>query len=217
LRKGSGLSVVEPMKSRCHWRRLLVIVTIYVVSGFPASRSFGEVASQHAPRPEADSRTVASEQHVVCGLSRTVVITPDCAIATLTPRAHPGVFQEPALATRSVWDGVFTEEQARRGEAQYTRVCEACHGTDLSGNDVDEIPALAWEAFLTRWNGRTAKELVELVKRSMPKDNPASLSTRTYVDVVAYIFQVNKFPRGTKELSLNPDTLNAIVIEKQKR
>ena len=53
------------------------------------------------------------------------------------------------------WDGVFTDDQASRGEAQYGRMCELCHGADLSGNPVDEIPALAWDAFLTHWNERT--------------------------------------------------------------
>ena len=50
--------------------------------------------------------------------------------------------------------GVYTDDQARRGEAQYGRMCESCHRADLTGSDVDEIPALAWDAFLTRWNGR---------------------------------------------------------------
>ena len=118
---------------------------------------------------------------------------------------------------RSVWDGVYSEDQARRGETQYGRNCQSCHGLDLTGNPVDEVPALAWEGFLTQWNDRTVKDLFETVKRSMPKDNPGSLNTRAYVDVVAYLLQANKFPSGSKDLSLNTDALAQIVIEKSKK
>jgi cytochrome c5 len=123
----------------------------------------------------------------------------------------------PAAARQSVWDGVYTDDQARRGEAHYARSCESCHGADLSGNPVDEIPALAWDAFLLHWNDRTIKDLYDSIKRSMPQDKPGSLNARAYADVVAYLLQVNKFPSGTKELGLNPDALASIVIERTKK
>jgi cytochrome c5 len=122
-----------------------------------------------------------------------------------------------AAPLQSVWDGVYTEDQARRGEAHYGRSCESCHGADLSGNQVDEIPALAWDAFLLHWNDKTLKDLFESIKRSMPLDKPGSLNARAYVDVVAYLLQVNKFPSGAKELSLNPDALAKIVIQRTKK
>jgi len=122
-----------------------------------------------------------------------------------------------APARQSVWDGVYTDDQAARGEAHYARSCESCHGADLSGNPVDEIPALAWDAFLLHWNDRTIKDLYDSIKRSMPQDKPGSLNARAYADVVAYLLQVNKFPSGTKELGLNPDVLASIVIERTKK
>lgn len=122
-----------------------------------------------------------------------------------------------AATRRSVWDGVYSDEQARRGETQYARNCESCHGQDLSGNQIDEIPALVWDAFLTQWNERTLKDLYELVNRSMPKDNPKSLNARAYIDVIAYLLQANKFPSGTRELSLNPAALGEIVIERDRK
>lgn len=121
--------------------------------------------------------------------------------------------QEPPKK-RSVWDGVYTEQQARRGEATYARACEACHGADLSGNPVEEVPSLVWDAFLAQWSDRTVKELYDAVKRSMPRDAPGSLNARAYADVIAYVFQSNKIPSGAKELSLNPDAQAQIVIEK---
>jgi cytochrome c5 len=117
---------------------------------------------------------------------------------------------------RSVWDGVYSDEQARRGESQYGRFCESCHGADLAGNQVDEVPALTWDAFLMQWNDRTVKDLFDSIKRAMPRDNPGSLNQRAYVDVIAYLLQANKFPSGAKDLSLNEDVLGQIVIERTK-
>ena len=105
------------------------------------------------------------------------------------------VAQDPP-ARRSVWDGVYTDTQAARGERQYGRSCEQCHGPDLAGDAVMEIPALSLDSFMTSWNGKTVKDLFDTVKRSMPKDKPGSLGTGSYVDVVAYLLQANKFPSG---------------------
>ena len=123
--------------------------------------------------------------------------------------------QEPA-ATRSVWDGVYTDAQASRGERQYGRWCESCHGTSLAGDPVEEVPPLVFDAFMTQWNGRSLKELFDVMKRSMPRDQPGSLGTSAYVDVIAYMLQANKFPSGEKELARNPDRLEPILIERRK-
>ena len=126
------------------------------------------------------------------------------------------VAQEPPK-TQSIWDGVYTEQQAKRGETTYGRACEACHGADLSGDPVKEVPSLVWEAFLAQWNDRTVKDLYETVKRSMPRDAPGTLNARAYADVIAYVLQANKIPAGQRELSLNPGAQALIVIERNKK
>jgi hypothetical protein len=35
--------------------------------------------------------------------------------------------------TRTVWDGVYNEAQAKRGEAIYVDACSNCHGRTLEG------------------------------------------------------------------------------------
>ena len=145
---------------------------------------------------------------------------PAVASAVVVQAFRPGVASaqsQDAPAKQSVWDGVYTDDQARRGEVHYARSCESCHGADLSGNPVDEIPALAWDAFLLHWSDKTIKDLFDAIKRSMPQDKPGSLNARAYADVIAYMLQVNKFPSGAKELGLNPDMLASIVIERTKR
>ena len=124
--------------------------------------------------------------------------------------------QEPPKK-QSIWAGVYTDQQAKRGETTYGRACEACHGADLSGNPVEEVPSLVWDAFLAQWSDRSVRDLYETIKRSMPRDAPGSLNARAYADVIAYMFQSNRIPAGTKELSLNPDAQALIVIERNKK
>ena len=124
--------------------------------------------------------------------------------------------QEPPKK-QSIWDGVYTDQQAKRGETTYGRACEACHGADLSGDPVQEVPSLVWDAFLAQWSDRTVKDLYETIKRSMPRDAPGSLNARAYADVIAYMLQSNRIPSGMKELSLNPDAQSLIVIERNKK
>jgi len=126
-------------------------------------------------------------------------------------------FSQSGERPRSVWDGVYSDAQARRGESQYGRFCEPCHGADLAGNQIDEVPALTWDAFLMQWNDRTVKDLFDSIRRAMPRDNPGSLNQRAYVDVIAYLLQANKFPSGARDLSLNEDVLGQIVIERKKK
>ena len=116
-------------------------------------------------------------------------------------------------AKRSVWDGVYTEAQAMRGERDYGRSCERCHGVDLTGDPTTEVPALQSAPFVEQWQGKTAKDLFDLIKRSMPADQPDSLTTRAYVDIVAYLMSANHFPSGSQELSREPGDLQQIRIE----
>lgn len=47
--------------------------------------------------------------------------------------------------SRSVWDGVYTEEQAKRGETVYGKECSSCHGDLLTGGE--SAPALTGGVF----------------------------------------------------------------------
>ena len=54
-----------------------------------------------------------------------------------------------AQTTRSVWDGVYTEDQAKRGAAVYAKECASCHGAELGGGE--SAPALVGGTFLMIW------------------------------------------------------------------
>jgi quinoprotein glucose dehydrogenase len=118
---------------------------------------------------------------------------------------------------RSLWNGVYTEAQALRGERDYGRSCERCHGVDLTGDAVREIPALQGIPFVEHWQGKTLKDMFDVIKRSLPADEPDSLTTRAYVDIVAYLLNANGFPSGGEELSREPADLQKIQIEPERK
>ena len=119
--------------------------------------------------------------------------------------------QEPS---RSVWEGVYTEEQAKRGAALYGRECAVCHGTDLTG--ADEVPALAGPAFLANWDGLTVGNLSERVRRSMPPNRPGQLSRQQGADILCHVLSVNGFPAGKTELEPKIELMKQIRIEATK-
>jgi mono/diheme cytochrome c family protein len=122
--------------------------------------------------------------------------------------------QEAPSGPRSVWDGVYTQEQAERGHSLYNQHCASCHGDTLAGGD--EAPQLAGGDFLANWNGLTVGDLFERIRRSMPQDDPGRLSRQQTTDVLAYILSFNKFPAGQTELPHDTQLLKLIQIEATK-
>lgn len=112
--------------------------------------------------------------------------------------------------SRSVWDGVYTEEQAKRGEPLYYRECSSCHGDKLQGDD--NSPALAGTDFVADWNGLTLGKLFDKIRLTMPRDGPSRVSNSEKADILAYILSVNKFPAGKAELEQG-DSLKEIRFE----
>jgi quinoprotein glucose dehydrogenase len=119
--------------------------------------------------------------------------------------------QAPA-ATPTIWSGVYSPPQAKRGLLAYARSCEHCHASSLTGNPTDEVPSLVADAFMFHWRGRTVQDLYARLSKSMPSDAPGSLDAGTYLDLVAYVLEANGFPPGQQDLSR--EQLGALVIER---
>ena len=116
--------------------------------------------------------------------------------------------------TKSVWDGVYTEAQATRGQGLYNENCASCHGSLLTGGET--APPLQGGEFMSNWNGLSAGELFERIRTSMPIDRPGKLSRETNTDILAYIFKANEFPTGSTELSTKTEFLKQIKVEPKK-
>ena len=113
---------------------------------------------------------------------------------------------------KSVWDGVYTDEQAKRGETAYAEKCSACHGNDLSGAGF--APALNGETFAQSWVDRKLDELADRIKDTMPADKPGSLAPETNIDIVAFLLKSNGYGEGTRPLPAESIDLQQITITK---
>ena|SRR5579863_6040972 len=116
--------------------------------------------------------------------------------------------------TRSVWDGVFTEDQAKRGQGSYNENCSSCHGDSLTGGEM--APALAGGDFQSNWNGLTMGDLYDRIRTTMPLNQPGKLSREVNADILAYILRVNQFPAGQAELPHQSEVLKLIRFESVK-
>lgn len=137
------------------------------------------------------------------------------ALASARGSAVPGLDTQTVGAahrepTRSVWDSVFTDSQAVRGDSVYKETCVKCHGATLAGGD-DGTP-LTGANFLGNWNGLTVGELYEKIRTTMPPDKPKSIPPQQLADVVAYMLAKNLFPAGAKPLATDGDALKDIKI-----
>jgi cytochrome c len=118
----------------------------------------------------------------------------------------------------SVWSGVYTAAQNKRGEELHAGVCTMCHGPRLNGAAQAEMPpspAIAGAAFLRKWAGRNVAALFVYVRHTMPPDSPGTLTDQQTIDAIAHMFAVSEMPAGDRELPLDPNALASIVIEMQ--
>ena len=120
--------------------------------------------------------------------------------------------------TRSVWSGIYSAEQARRGEQLYRQRCSSCHGENLAGLLVEprspgapnRTPELAGPTFNSSWNDLPLDDLVERIRISMPQDKPGSLSRADNVDIMAYLLWIGGFPLGDRDLTTQREALQEI-------
>jgi mono/diheme cytochrome c family protein len=125
---------------------------------------------------------------------------------------HTAVHAQPP--SKSIWDGIYTEEQATRGKAMYSQECSSCHGGELTGGEM--APPLAGGEFMAGWDGLTVGDLFERIRISMPQNAPGSLSGQQNADILAFIFSASKFPTGTAEMPKEAGILKQIKFEVKK-
>ncbi len=133
----------------------------------------------------------AASREVSAGFAAAAV----CMGALTLTGAYPVAAQE--TSEPSVWDGVYSGEQAARGRKLYESTCARCHGEDLSGANARP---LAGESFIRDWGGLKLDGVLTRAK-TMPPGAAGSLGEAGYVDIIAYLLEVNDFPHGEAELT----------------
>jgi mono/diheme cytochrome c family protein len=108
----------------------------------------------------------------------------------------------PQEVTPSVLDGVFTSDQATRGQQTFQKVCAACHTVaEHSGKNFEE-----------RWAGSNVGELFDLISGTMPDGNPGSLEPAEYASVIAFFLKETGYPEGKQELPSDGAALKPMRI-----
>ena len=116
--------------------------------------------------------------------------------------AAPGRAQTRDGVGRTIWDGVYTSEQADRGQLALQQRCTACHADS------------EWSSatFINRWAGRPILTLYDNIRLTMPYNAPAGLSREQYSDIVASMLRLNGAPPGDAPLPNDVDGLRHIAV-----
>ena len=121
---------------------------------------------------------------------RRIVIV--CAVLSVVAAVASG--QTSSGTETTVRDGVYNQEQAKRGRTTYDAKCAACHDGGTMG------PELWGDPFLAQWENKYGGEFFSRIQTTMPEEAPGSLSENDVLDVVAYVLQTNGFPAGDKAI-----------------
>lgn len=105
-------------------------------------------------------------------------------------------------AQRTTKTGVYSREQADRGQLIYSGMCKNCHS----------LESHTAVAFTAKWNGKALVDLYNYISEQMPKNEPGSLSAEEYADVLAYVLKLNRMPSGSDDLP-NADGMKTIRID----
>ena len=116
--------------------------------------------------------------------------------------------------TKTVWDGVYSDDQSRRGQTVFRDNCASCHGESLACGE--EAPELAGPVWMSNWNGLTVGDLSERIRISMPPQNPDKLTRQQNIDVISFILRSNNFPVGKDEMPTQAALLKEIKITASK-
>ena len=93
---------------------------------------------------------------------------------------------------RTVWDGVYTAEQADRGKALYTQSCAACHSADLRGDGT--APSLVEGDFAFQWADTSVGELYAA-------DSKADAVDATQQPAAAELYRHRGLPSAVQSVS----------------
>jgi len=189
--------------------------------------------------PLAGSENLANAEYIVTNIHQGVVTMPpfpwlsDAEVAALASyvrnsfgNTYGGITEaevtairatlDPALPVLSIWDGIYTQEQADKGRAVFNSPCGLCHGSRLNGapddQDMRPAPPLARANFLRVWDGRSLGMLYSYSRMTMPQSNPGFLPDEDYLAIIAHMLATTGVPPGDTPLSMEIKDLGRIRI-----
>lgn len=139
---------------------------------------------------------------------RFVAVAFTLAVAYLFP-IIPAAAQTPEA---KIWTGIFTNEQAERGKANFNIACVRCHGADLAGQTA---PSLKGPRFIGAWENENLYKIFTKIRDTMPPNYGTLLPDNDKLEVLTYILRANDFPTGSQELKIDPELLENVQIVKK--
>jgi len=105
---------------------------------------------------------------------------------------------------RTTNDAVYSKAQAKVGEQLYKDQCLICHDKKY------------FRPVFKAWDGQSLGVFNTVMSASMPESNPGALPQKDYVDILAYILSLNRYPAGDGDLSDKNGELSEITIAQRK-
>ena len=120
----------------------------------------------------------------------------------------------PQTPRKTVWDGVYTADQAARGQALSKTHCGYCHRDDLIGGGSEAgAPALTGPIFTIRWRDQPIADLFVTIGTTMPQNKPDTLMPQVVIDIVSFLLKSNNMPPGAAELPADLEALKSVFME----
>lgn len=108
----------------------------------------------------------------------------------------------PAAAATTA--GMFTSEQAVRGEQRFRQACSMCHSIEEQAGSLR-----------ARWGNGTLADLFKVLVTTMPQNTPGTLSPDDYASIVALYLRQSGHAPGATELPSDPARLSQMRISPQ--
>ncbi len=108
--------------------------------------------------------------------------------------------QQPTAPSDSL--AAAAARQLDLGEQWFRSACLECHA----------VRGLDNADFRLKWQGRSAYDLFERIRSTMPESKPGSLTQGTYAAIVAYLMKLNGMPVGARRVSSDSTALTTIRL-----
>lgn len=115
-----------------------------------------------------------------------------------------GISSNAVADPQTINDAVYTKVQAKVGQQLYKDHCLTCHDKKY------------FRPVLKRWDGQSLGVFFTVMSASMPESNPGSLPDKQYLDILAYILSLSRYPAGDSDLHNADSALNEITIANRK-
>jgi len=110
----------------------------------------------------------------------------------------------------SMWDGVFTADQAAEGRTIYAANCASCHGATARGGPGN--PSLIGNTLNRKYADMPLSVFYDYMAMNMPAGRPGTLLPQQYADVLAFVLTAHGVEPGENTLTPDRALLDSIII-----